>query len=84
MMTEFNVIDYKTVEQSLLELQINHTKGLLQQIEDALTVWQESPYVAAKLDSEERERYIGFLEGVRLSKAHVIKMRIELEGREEE
>jgi hypothetical protein len=83
-MSEFNVIDYITVDQKLLELQINHTKKLLQEIEDALTVWQESPYVKGKLDTEERERYIGFLEGVRLSKAHVIKMRLELEGREEQ
>jgi hypothetical protein len=83
-MSEFNVIDYITVDEKLLELQINHAKKLLQEIEDALTVWQESPYVKNKLDTEERERYIGFLEGVRLSKAHVIKMRLQLEGQEEE
>lgn len=67
-----------------LESHIEQTKKLLLQIEDALTTWQESPHVRAKLDSEERERYIGFLEGVRLSKAHVISMRLELELQEEE
>jgi hypothetical protein len=71
-------------EETTLETQIKQTKEILLQIEDALTVWQESPYVKEKLDTDERERYIGFLEGVRLSKAHVIKMRSELEPREEE
>jgi hypothetical protein len=83
-MTKFNVEEYKTVQQCLLEAQINQTKELLQQIEDALTVWQESPYVKEKLDTQERERYIGFLEGVRLSKAHVIGMRLQLEEQEKE
>ena len=73
-----------TFEQTTLEAQIEQTKKILFQLEDALTVWQESPYVKEKLDSDERERYIGFLEGVRLSKAQVINMRLQLEGREEE
>jgi hypothetical protein len=73
-----------TFEQTTLEAQIEQTKKILFQLEDALTVWQESPYVKEKLDSDERERYIGFLEGVRLSKAHVINMRLQLEPREEE
>jgi len=73
-----------TFEQTTLEAQIEQTKKILFQLEDALTAWQESPYVKEKLDSDERERYIGFSEGVRLSKAHVINMRLELEPREEE
>ena len=72
------------IEETTVEAQIEQIKKVLLKIEDALTVWQESPYVTEKLDSEERERYTGFLEGVRLSKAHVINMRLQLEGQEEE
>ena len=54
-------------------------------IEDALTIWIEGPYVKKMLDSEEnRERYLGFVEGVRLSRANVIQARIKLEPKEEE
>jgi len=54
-------------------------------IENALTEWIESPYVAKMLaEPNSRERYAGFLEGIRLSRANVIQARINLTPQEEE
>ena len=54
-------------------------------IENALTEWIESPYVAKMLaDPETRERYMGFVEGIRLSRANVIQAIINLTPQEEE
>lgn len=54
-------------------------------IENALTEWIESPYVAKMLaEPDSRERYAGFLEGIRLSRANVIQARHNLTPQEEE
>jgi hypothetical protein len=54
-------------------------------IENALTEWIESPYVAKMLaEPNSRERYAGFLEGIRLSRANVIQARHNLTPQEEE
>jgi hypothetical protein len=58
---------------------------VLDPIEKELTTWLESPYVAKMLaNPESRERYAGFLEGIRLSKANVIQARKNLTPQEEE
>jgi hypothetical protein len=60
-------------------------KDVLDPIEKELTTWLESPYVAKMLaNPESRERYVGFLEGIRLSKANVIQARKNLTPQEEE
>ena len=60
-------------------------KNHLIPIEDTLTAWIEGPHVANMLRSEEnRERYLGFVEGLRLSRANVIQARINLTPQEEE
>jgi hypothetical protein len=60
-------------------------KDVLDPIEKELTTWIESPYVAKMLaNPESRERYAGFLEGIRLSKANVIQARKNLTPQEEE
>ena len=59
--------------------------NVLDPIEKELTTWLESPYVAKMLaNPESRERYVGFLEGIRLSKANVIQARKNLTPQEEE
>ena len=59
--------------------------NVLDPIEKELTTWLESPYVAQMLAApESRERYAGFLEGIRLSKANVIQARKNLTPQEEE
>jgi len=60
-------------------------KNHLEPLEDVLTTWIESPYVAQKLaEPESRERYMGFVEGLRLSRANVIQAKINLMPQEEE
>jgi hypothetical protein len=60
-------------------------KDVLDPIEKELTTWLESPYVAKMLaNPKSRERYAGFLEGIRLSKANVIQARKNLTPQEEE
>ncbi len=60
-------------------------KNHLEPIQDVLTTWIEGPYVAQKLaDPETRERYMGFVEGIRLSRANVIQAIINLTPQEEE
>jgi hypothetical protein len=54
-------------------------------IEIALTEWIEGPYVAKMLaEPDSRERYAGFLEGIRLSRANVIQAITNLTPQEEE
>jgi hypothetical protein len=60
-------------------------KNHLEPLEDVLTTWIESPYVANMLgEPETRERYMGFVEGLRLSRANVIQAKINLTPQEEE
>jgi len=59
-------------------------KNHLIPVEDVLTAWIEGPYVKKMLESEHRERYLGFVEGIRLSRANVIQARINLTPQEEE
>ncbi len=60
-------------------------KNHLEPIQNVLTTWIESPYVAKMLaDPETRERYMGFVEGIRLSRANVIQAIINLTPKEEE
>jgi hypothetical protein len=60
-------------------------KNYLEPLQDELTKWIESPYVAQKLNNPEtRERYMGFAEGIRLSRANVIQAIINLTPQEEE
>jgi hypothetical protein len=60
-------------------------KNHLEPIQDALTTWIEGPYVAKMLaQPETRERYMGFVEGIRLSRANVIQAIINLTPQEEE
>jgi hypothetical protein len=60
-------------------------KNHLEPIKDVLTTWIEGPYVAKMLaEPETRERYIGFVEGIRLSRANVIQAIINLTPKEEE
>jgi hypothetical protein len=60
-------------------------KNILDPLEKEITTWIESPYVDQMLHtSENRERYIGFLEGMRLSRANVIQAIKNLTPQEEE
>lgn len=60
-------------------------KNHLEPLQDVLTTWIEGEYVAQKLaDPESRERYMGFVEGIRLSRANVIQAIINLTPQEEE
>jgi hypothetical protein len=60
-------------------------KNHLEPLEEILTKWIESPYVAQKLsDANSREYYAGFMEGIRLSRANVIQARHNLTPQEEE
>jgi hypothetical protein len=60
-------------------------KNHLEPLQDVLTTWIESPYVAKMLaNPESRERYAGFLEGIRLSRANVIQAISNLTPQEEE
>jgi hypothetical protein len=60
-------------------------KNHLEPLQDVLTTWIEGPYVAKMLsEPETRERYIGFVEGIRLSRANVIQAIINLTPQEEE
>ena len=59
-------------------------KDVLIPMEETLTKWIEGPYVAKMLQSEYRERYEGFVEGIRVSRANVIQARINLTPQEEE
>jgi hypothetical protein len=60
-------------------------KNHLKPLQDVLTTWIESPYVAKRLsEPESRERYMGFVEGIRLSRANVIQAISNLTPQEEE
>jgi hypothetical protein len=60
-------------------------KNHLEPLQDVLTTWIEGPYVAKMLNEPEtRERYMGFVEGIRLSRANVIQAIINLTPQEEE
>jgi hypothetical protein len=60
-------------------------KKHLEPLQDEITKWIESPYVAKMLgEPETRERYMGFVEGLRLSRANVIQAIINLTPQEEE
>ena len=60
-------------------------KNHLEPLQDVLTTWIEGPYVAKMLsEPESRERYMGFVEGMRLSRANVIQAIINLTPQEEE
>jgi hypothetical protein len=60
-------------------------KNYLEPLQDVLTTWIEGPYVAKMLsEPETRERYMGFVEGIRLSRANVIQAIYNLTPQEEE
>ena len=60
-------------------------KNHLEPLQDVLTTWIEGPYVAKMLsEPETRERYMGFVEGLRLSRANVIQSIMNLTPQEEE
>ena len=60
-------------------------KNYLNPLEDILTKWIEGDHVKNMINEpEHRERYLGFVEGLRLSRANVIATRIKLEPKEEE
>ena len=60
-------------------------KNHLEPLQDVLTTWIEGPYVAKMLsEPETRERYMGFVEGMRLSRANVIQAITNLTPQEEE
>jgi hypothetical protein len=60
-------------------------KNHLEPLQEVLTTWIEGPYVAKMLsEPETRERYIGFVEGIRLSRANVIQAIYNLTPQEEE
>ena len=60
-------------------------KNHLEPLENVLTTWIEGPYVAKMLsEPETRERYMGFVEGIRLSRANVIQAIYNLTPQEEE
>jgi hypothetical protein len=60
-------------------------KNHLEPLQDVLTTWIESPYVVKMLvEPESRERYMGFVEGIRLSRANVIQAITNLTPQEEE
>jgi hypothetical protein len=53
-------------------------------MEETLTKWIEGPYVAKMLQSEHREHYLGFVEGIRVSRANVLQAIKNLTPQEEE
>ena len=60
-------------------------KNHLEPLQEVLTTWIEGPYVAKMLsEPETRERYMGFVEGMRLSRANVIQAITNLTPQEEE
>jgi hypothetical protein len=60
-------------------------KNHLEPLQDELTKWIEAPYIQKMLsEPETRERYMGFVEGIRLSRANVIQAIINLTPKEEE
>jgi hypothetical protein len=60
-------------------------KNHLEPLQNVLTTWIEGPYVAKMLaEPESRERYMGFVEGLRLSRANVIQAITNLTPQEEE
>jgi hypothetical protein len=60
-------------------------KNHLEPLQEILTTWIEGPYVAKMLsEPETRERYMGFVEGIRLSRANVIQAIYNLTPQEEE
>ena len=60
-------------------------KNYLEPLQDVLTTWIEGPDVAKMLsEPESRERYMGFVEGIRLSRANVIQAITNLTPQEEE
>ena len=60
-------------------------KNHLEPLQEVLTTWIEGPYVAKMLNEPAtRERYIGFVEGIRLSRANVIQAITNLTPQEEE
>jgi hypothetical protein len=60
-------------------------KNHLEPLQEVLTTWIEGPYVAKMLsEPESRERYMGFVEGMRLSRANVIQAITNLTPQEEE
>ena len=59
-------------------------KNHLEPLQDVLTTWIEGPYVAKMLQSEYRERYEGFVEGIRVSRANVLEAIKNLTPQEEE
>ena len=60
-------------------------KNHLEPLQEVLTTWIEGPYVAKMLsEPETRERYMGFVEGIRLSRANVIQAIYNLTPQEEE
>ena len=60
-------------------------KNHLEPLQDVLTTWIEGPYIEKMLsEPETRERYMGFVEGVRLSRANVLQAIINLTLQEEE
>jgi hypothetical protein len=60
-------------------------KNHLEPLQEVLTTWIEGPYVAKMLsEPETRERYMGFVEGIRLSRANVIQAITNLTPQEEE
>ena len=60
-------------------------KNYLDPLEEILTKWIEGDYLKKMINEpEHRERYLGFVEGLRFSRANVIATRIALEPKEEE
>jgi len=60
-------------------------KNHLEPLQEVLTTWIEGPYVAKMLsEPDTRERYMGFVEGMRLSRANVIQAITNLTPQEEE
>jgi hypothetical protein len=60
-------------------------KNYLDPLEEILTKWIEGEHTRKMINEpEHRERYLGFVEGLRLSRANVIATRIRLEPQEEE
>jgi len=60
-------------------------KNHLEPLQDEITKWIESPYVAKMLaEPETRQRYMGFVEGLRLSRANVIQAITNLTPQEEQ
>jgi hypothetical protein len=60
-------------------------KNYLDPLEEILTRWIEGEHTKKMINEpEHRERYLGFVEGLRLSRANVIATRIALEPKEEE